>query len=82
MSDAALTQDEIDELLSTTEYEQERDLCKGVLERNALTAWGIMRAIRDARMGEYRIDFTLSDEEAENLIVLYAKLYKKWQPDR
>jgi hypothetical protein len=79
MSDGALTQDEIDELLSTMDerYEQERDLRKRALERNALTAWGVMRAIRDAGMGECRINFTLSDEEAVNLIVRYAKIYKK-----
>jgi hypothetical protein len=79
MSDGTLTQDEIDELLSTMDerHEQERELHKRALERNALTAWGVMQAIRDARMGGYRINFTLSDEEAESLIVRYAKIYKK-----
>jgi hypothetical protein len=79
MSDGALTQKEIDELLSGTDekYVQGRILRKQALERSALTPWGVMRAIRDARMGEYRINFTLSDEEAEKLIIRYAKMYKK-----
>jgi hypothetical protein len=79
MSDGALTQKEIDELLSgmDEEYAQGRILRKQALERSTLTPWGVMRAIRDARMGEYRINFTLSDEEAEKLIIRYAKMYKK-----
>jgi hypothetical protein len=79
MSDGALTQKEIDELLSGMDerYEQKKILRKQVLKKDALTAGGIIRAIRDARMGEYRINFTLSDEEVEKLIIRYAKIYKK-----
>jgi hypothetical protein len=79
MSDGALTQDEIDALLSSMDerHEKERRARKSSLKRNALTVWGLLRAIRDNWMGEYRVNFTLTDEEAEELIVRYAKKYHK-----
>jgi hypothetical protein len=78
MNDRALTKAEIDEFLSSIDerHEKKQELRKEVLKRNALTAWGVIRAIRDARIDEYRINFTLIDEEAEALIIRYAKNYK------
>jgi hypothetical protein len=76
MSDGTFTQDEIDRLISGIDekYEKERELRRKELKRNALTVREIVGAIRDARMGEYRINFTLSDKEAEELIIRYAKM--------
>jgi hypothetical protein len=78
MSDGCLTLKEIDKLLSAMDkgYKKERKLHKKELERNASTAYGVVRAIRDSDLGEYRTHFTLTDEEAENLIIQYAKICK------
>jgi hypothetical protein len=79
MSDGALTQEEIDRLLSNLdkEYEQREKSTKKALKRSAQTSRGLVRAIRDNYMGEYSVNFTLTNEEAERLIIRYAKAYRK-----
>jgi hypothetical protein len=80
MTDENLEQ-EIDRLLSSLDamgekYVQKQKLRKKLLNQDALTAWGVLKAIRDAQMGKYRINFTFSDEEAEELIRKFVERQK------
>jgi hypothetical protein len=76
---AVLTQAEIDKLLEAinsdnTESDRERKAYKQGLKKQATTLSGLLSAIRAAWMGEYRINFYLSDDEAAELITRYVKI--------
>jgi hypothetical protein len=78
MIEEALTREEIDQLIydmDEPEREKKRELKlrKKTLKEDAQTAKGVVEAIRDHCMGEDRTCFILTDEEAEQLVIRYAK---------
>jgi hypothetical protein len=79
VSDGSLTQDEINALLSGAgeeyktgidrRHEKENSQRRKKLIKNAMNAKMVVKAVRDLRGGV----FTLSDEDAENLILHYGR---------